>query len=89
MSAQVTGNGTGATSFTYDGNGNVKTRTQYTDSAATIGLTTQYNYDSSGNLTSAIDPNNNTVTYAHNDGCTPSAYVSQITDPLNHITKQT
>lgn len=89
--AVVTGNGSGTTAFTYDANGNVHTRTAYKDAAATMPLTTTYNYSASRNLTSVTgpSPNNSFTQYAYNDGCPVPTYVSSITDPLNHVTTQT
>ena len=80
---------TGTTAFTYDANGDVLTKTVYTDSSATIPLNTTFFYDAFGNLTKVTDPNGGNTQYTYVDGCVTPSYVSKITDALGHVTQQT
>lgn len=81
----------GATSFSYDGNGNLK-------SATKGDATTSYVYDSKNRLTSTTDPEGNKTAYAYATGggscstcsnSTNNTTPTIITDPLGNITTNT
>jgi YD repeat-containing protein len=75
--------------YSYDGNGNLKSRSDWLNSSGSQVLTTSHNYDAYGNMISTSDPAGNTANYSYTnnfiDTCsyTPvtSAYLTQITYP--------
>jgi RHS repeat-associated protein len=81
-------------SLTARGNATAIQRWRNTDGAW---LTTRSQYDDAGNVLSTADPLNHTTTFSYADSwgnstCTPTggsaaAYVTQITNPLNQITR--
>ena len=83
------GNLKAARSYSYDGSGNLLSRSDWLNSSGSQVLKTTHTYDSYGNILSTTDPDNNTTNYGYADNfadtCSytpaPGAYLTSITYP--------
>jgi RHS repeat-associated protein len=80
--------------YGYDGVGNITSKT--VGGTGVTGLLTQYQRNSFGQITQVTDPNNNVTQFDYTDNwkdktCAPasdsSAYLTKVTDALQHISK--